>query len=447
MKNISDEEVKLFSRYVYEISGIVLDKSKGYLLETRLRPLLRESNIETFADYLQKVKSDPSNRLKQQIVDAISTNETFFFRDNTPFDLLRNKILPDLIDRRRRLKQTLIPLRIWSAACSSGQEVYSIAITLKETLPNFDSYKISIIGSDISDKVIAQASYGKYSRFEIDRGLPKHYLHRYFSQVGNEWRIKDEIRAMVQFKKIHLLKSFLDIGKFDIIFCRNVAIYFSQVDRRKMFGNMVNVLEPDGVLLLGGSESLSGMNLPFESNNYLRGIYYQKKGWEKALESSILSANTTAERLPAAVIAPKMSLTSKSVSPPSLQISKAKLQPKFDGKAHSGKATVPHVESSSGSAVAPAAFKKGPAKETLPRSVKTQPAKELTSPKPHSPPDGLKAGLPTETKQSLLNTLHSQNNLKRTRLNHEHTGTEKQNYPSQVKTSLLERIASQHKKK
>nr|MBF0222294.1 protein-glutamate O-methyltransferase CheR [Desulfobulbaceae bacterium] len=290
MKKITDEEVKVFSRYIYEISGIVLDKSKGYLLETRLRPLMRDTNAETFSDFFYQVKADPSDRLKHKIIDAISTNETFFFRDSTPFDLLRNKILPDLIDRRRQqYKSAPIPLRIWSAACSTGQEVYSIAITLKEVLHNLNAYNISILGSDISDKVIAQASYGKYSRFEMERGLPSQYLHKYFNQIGNEWRIKDEIRAMAQFNKMNLLHPFPAIGAFDIIFCRNVAIYFSQPDRQKLFNKISNVMEPDGILLLGGSESLSSMGFAFESNTYLRGIFYQKKGWEKRVPPSPVS--------------------------------------------------------------------------------------------------------------------------------------------------------------
>ncbi len=293
MEKITNEEIKVFSRYIYEISGIVLDKSKGYLLETRLWPLMREIPCKTFNEFFYKAKADLSGKLKHEIIDAISTNETFFFRDSTPFDLMRNKILPDLIDRRRQqYKSVLTPLRIWSAACSSGQEVYSIAITLKEMLKDLKPYNITIMGSDISDKVIAQASYGKYSRFEMERGLPKQYLHRYFNQMGNDWRIKDEIRAMAQFNKTNLLKPFGNIGKFDIIFCRNVAIYFSSVDRRKLFLKFADVLESDGALLLGGSESMGGLNLPFESNNYLRGIYYQKKGWEKAVVNSTLKPVT-----------------------------------------------------------------------------------------------------------------------------------------------------------
>ncbi len=288
MTKITAEEIKVFSKYIYEISGIVLDQSKGYLLETRLRPLMREISCKGFSELFHKVKSDASQKLRHKVVDAISTNETFFFRDNTPFDLLRNKIMPDLIDRRRlQYKSMPIPLRIWSAACSSGQEVYSIAITLHEMLPDLRNYNITILGTDISDKIIAQASYGSYSRFEMERGLPKQYLHKYFNQMGNEWRIKDEIRAMAQFNKINLLKPFPDTSKFDIIFCRNVAIYFSQADRQRLIKNLAGTLKLDGALLLGGSESLNGISSPFESRSYLRGIYYQKKDWDKNIEKTL----------------------------------------------------------------------------------------------------------------------------------------------------------------
>ncbi|MCK5545702.1 MAG: methyltransferase domain-containing protein [Desulfobulbaceae bacterium] len=278
MVKITEQEIQVFSKYVSEISGIYLDKRKGYLLEARLQLLLKEHFCGTFGELLYKTRSDPSGGLKKKIIDAISTNETFFFRDNTPFNLLKNKIIPDLIDRRRQQYQSSrIPIRIWSAACSTGQEVYSIAITLCEMLPirNFD---ITILGTDISDKAIAQASYGKYNVFEVKRGMPSPILNKYFTPAGDGWRIKDEIRVMAQYRKINLMEQFTGLGPFDIVFCRNVAIYFTADKKIQLFRKIARVLAPDGALIVGGSESLGSVAPDFTAQHYLRGIFYQLKG-------------------------------------------------------------------------------------------------------------------------------------------------------------------------
>lgn len=262
-----------------EISGIYLDKNKGYLLETRLQPLLKEYSCGTFGELLYRAGSDQSGGLKIKIINAISTNETFFFRDNTPFDLLKNKIIPDLVDRRRRQYQfSRIPIRIWSAACSTGQEVYSIGITLCE-MPPMQNFDITILGTDISDKAIAKASYGKYNAFEIKRGMPPVILNKYFTQASDGWRIKDEIRVMAQFRKINLMEQFTGIGPFDIVFCRNVAIYFTEDKKIKLFRKIARVLAPDGALIVGGSESLGSVAVDFKAQHYLRGIFYQMKGY------------------------------------------------------------------------------------------------------------------------------------------------------------------------
>ncbi len=284
MKSITAEEIQLFAKLIFDVSGLHLDKDKGYLLETRLGPVLSSHGYATFSQLYAQTKADNSGKLQHEIVEAMTTNETFFFRDNTPFDLLRNKIIPDLIDRRSRVFQTSkIPLRIWSAACSSGQEVYSITMTLMEMLGDLAKYDIHILGTDISDKIIAQASYGRYNQFEIERGLPLHYRRKYFSQIGQDWRIRDEIRGLAQFKTMNLMKPFADLGgKFDLIFCRNVAIYFNQADKVRLFQKIARVLQPDGALLIGGSETLSGVAHDFESRNYLKGIFYQLSGQSAA---------------------------------------------------------------------------------------------------------------------------------------------------------------------
>lgn len=285
MKPITVEEIQILSQLIFDLSGLHLGKDKGYLLETRLNPLLSSLGCTTFTHLHAKAKADNSGQIHHKIVEAMTTNETFFFRDNTPFELLRNKIIPDLIDRRASFfRDAKIPIRIWSAACSTGQEVYTIAMTLVEILGNLSRYDIYILGTDIADKVITQASYGKYNQFEMERGLPLHYRKRYFSQLGTDWRINDEIRSLAQFRKLNLMKPFPDLGgKFDVIFCRNVAIYFNQPDKIKLFQKIARVLQPDGALIVGGSETLSGIAPDFESRNYVKGIFYQLKGVTAAL--------------------------------------------------------------------------------------------------------------------------------------------------------------------
>jgi len=279
MINITPEEFKVVARYVRDLSGIALDEGKTYLVETRLSSLAEELGCTSFSELYYKARSDTGQSIARKIIDAITTNETQFFRDTLPFELLQHKILPDLIDRRtaRGVPGFPISIRIWSAACSTGQEVYSIAIVLKELLPDLRKFNIRIVGSDISDAAIAQASYGRYNKFEIERGLPKDKLRKYFSPNDNTWKANDELRAMVTFRKQNLMEPFTMLGKFDIVFCRNVAIYFTMEDRARLFNRIVDVLEPDGFLLIGSSESLAGVATRFESKRYLRSIFYQLK--------------------------------------------------------------------------------------------------------------------------------------------------------------------------
>ena len=277
MVKITPEEITVIARYVHDLTGIVLDSSKAYLIESRLGPLLDEFGCSSYSELYQKAKNDFQKKIQNRIIDAITTNETFFFRDNSPFELLKHKILPDLIDR---LEASPLPPRIniWSAACSTGQEVYSTAIILKELLNDWSRWNIHILGTDISDAAIAKASYGSYNRTEISRGLSPVLLNKYFTQqADNSWRIKDEIRAMAMFKRHNLLDSFAGLGKFDIIMCRNVAIYFSPENRKRIFNNIADQLNPHGVLIIGASESLLGITDRFERKEYMRSVFYELK--------------------------------------------------------------------------------------------------------------------------------------------------------------------------
>ena len=210
MIRLQPEEHKSLAQYVYSLCAVVLDESKGYLIEGRLARLVEESGSGSYGGLVLRAKSDSSRALERRIVDAITTNETSFFRDTSPFDLLRHKIVPELIDRRARTGASRI--RIWSAACSTGQELYSIAILLKELLGDPDRYGVRLMGTDISDDAVARASRGVYSAVEISRGLSEAQRTRYFVPVAGGWQIRDEIRAMASFKKLNLMGGFLGPG-------------------------------------------------------------------------------------------------------------------------------------------------------------------------------------------------------------------------------------------
>jgi len=274
MPKLSDREFDNLREYIYEVSGISLDDSKEYLIETRLNPILDKFDLDSFDELLRETKQDKTGELKEHIISAISTNETLFFRDEKPFNLLENKLIPDLIDKKSTKYNSPIPLKIWSAGCSYGQEVYSIIITLLEMLPNPAEYDIDVLGTDISNNAIKRASYGKYSEFEVDRGLPNKYRKKYFHKQGNGWRINDRVRMHARFKIVNLMQSFNDLGPFDIIFCRNVAIYFSRSDKIRLYRNISRVLKKYGYLILGGSENLTGIPVPFAPQHYLRTIFY-----------------------------------------------------------------------------------------------------------------------------------------------------------------------------
>ena len=279
MLEITPDEVKIISKYIYDVSGISLDAKKAYLLETRLKGIIDKEGFSSYTELYQKAKRDISKKLQYKIISAVTTNETLFFRDNSPFEMFRHKIMPDLIDSKmsKSSGHTPINIRIWSAACSTGQEIYSLAIILKELIHDFKKFNLKLLGTDISDDAISQASYGHYNKFEIERGLDKDKLNKYFNPNGGQWKIRDDLRAMVSFQKINLMEPFTGLDKFDIIFCRNVAIYFNLEDRKKLFEKIGAMLEPDGYLVIGSTESLTGICPMFEPKRHLRAVFYQLK--------------------------------------------------------------------------------------------------------------------------------------------------------------------------
>lgn len=300
MIKLPADEFPAWSRYIYQLCGIYLDSSKIYLIETRFAAILTETGCRSYQELFNKAKGDTSHALPRKIIDAITTNETSFFRDASPFELLQYKILPDLIDHRTQNAgndRAPIPLRIWSAASSTGQELYSIAIVLKELIPNPERYSTRLFGTDISDRALATASLGAFNKVEIERGLPLEKLSRYFEPRDQTWRVKDELRAMTSFKKFNLMDDPKPFGKFDIILCRNVAIYFTEADRTKLFARLASALEPDGYLIIGSTESLANISDLFEPRRYLRSVYYQLKGaiahGPAARASNTVTANST----------------------------------------------------------------------------------------------------------------------------------------------------------
>ena len=274
---IKPREFTEWSHYIQRICGVHLEPGKTYLIESRLAALLNEYACSSFGELYDKALKDGTRALENRIIDRITTNETLFFRDQSPFELLKHKILPDLLDRKMEMSmaKSVIPIRIWSTACAMGQEVYSIAIILKELLGDLTAYDITILGTDISRDAVARASRGVYNRVEIQRGLSEERLQRYFLTCGDEWKIIDEIRSMATFKKLNLLSPFTCLSAFDIIFCRNVAIYFARDNRRKLFERISKALDPQGYLIIGSTETLTDIMPEFEPKRHLRTVFYQ----------------------------------------------------------------------------------------------------------------------------------------------------------------------------
>jgi chemotaxis protein methyltransferase CheR len=255
-------------KFLKERSGLDLSADKQYLVESRLLPLARKAGLGGIADLVQRIKNGDAS-LATEAVEAMTTNETFFFRDRIPFDHLRDTILPSLIQARAARKS----LRIWSAASSTGQEPYSIAMCLKEMGAALAGWRIEIVATDLSQEVLEKSKAGIYSQFEVQRGLPIQMLVKYFTQSGDIWQLNADVRSMVQFRQLNLLQDFSHLGTFDVIFCRNVLIYFDQDTKAVIFERLAKCLEGDGTLLLGAAESVVGVTDVFRPYPDRRGLY------------------------------------------------------------------------------------------------------------------------------------------------------------------------------
>ena len=270
---VTPDELKILARLVNDLCGVVLDESKGYLIESRLSKVAEDAGCKNFSELYYKARYENNKVLQSKIIDAITTHETLFFRDTSPFEALQHKVFPDLFDAKAK---TATPkrIRIWSAACSTGQEPYSIAIVLHELLPDIATWDIKITATDISDSAIQQASIGRYRDIEIQRGLKPETLQKYFIREPNCWKIKDEIRAMIAYRRMNLLEPFNGLGPFDVILCRNVAIYFDAMARKSLFERLIKELTPEGYLFVGSSESLTDLGPRFVPQHHCRAIFY-----------------------------------------------------------------------------------------------------------------------------------------------------------------------------
>ena len=247
--------------FVREKSAIVLEPSKAYLVESRLNPVARNNGLSSLDELVAALRKPASRELARQVIDAMTTNESSFFRDLQPFESLKTVIIPELLERRSKDRA----LNIWSNACSSGQEVYSIAMLLRESFPALAGWKVRLIASDLSTAILKKAQEGIFNQTEVNRGLPMPMLLKYFTKSGLQWQIKEDVRKSIEFREVNLIESWPStLPTMDIVFLRNVLIYFSPETKTAILNKVHRILRPDGCLFLGGSETTMNLDTPFE---------------------------------------------------------------------------------------------------------------------------------------------------------------------------------------
>lgn len=270
--SIDSRDFEYLRDFLMKSSGLVVKPEKEYLLKSRLEPLARSQGMESISELVSKMKSPTARDLQITVTDAMTTNESLFYRDKTPFEHLDKIMLPYLLEARKAKRR----VRIWCAASSTGQEPYSIAMSLKEQAAKVAGWNFEILGTDISKTVLAKASSGEYTQFEVQRGLPIKLLLKYFTQQGENWVLNEDIRKMVKYQEGNLLASFSNIGKFDIVFCRNVLIYFDLETKKQVLEKIAMQMDRDSYLLLGAAETVMGVCDKFEAVKGARGLYKMK---------------------------------------------------------------------------------------------------------------------------------------------------------------------------
>lgn len=256
---------------VRENSAVALDADKEYLAELHLEPLAELAGFDSIGSFVKHLQTQPFNDLHMQAIEALVTNETLFFRDIHPFEALKNFVLPELLKQRA----VSLSLNIWCAACSSGQEPYSIAMLIREYFPMLTNWRLQLIASDFSSKILARARKGRYNQLEVNRGLGENLLRRYFQQQDNEWQIDENIRSLVEFRQLNLIHSWPSLPAMDIIFMRNVLIYFDTETKKAILGKVRQLLKPDGYLFLGGGETTINLDDSFERIQFNKSVCYR----------------------------------------------------------------------------------------------------------------------------------------------------------------------------
>ena len=266
---MTEAEFEFLRSYLKARSGLSVALEKRYLVESRLGPLCRRYDVASLSALIGRLKMGATADMEFAVVEAMTTNETFFFRDKTPFEIFEKALLPRYLPARAAARR----LRIWCAAASTGQEPYSLAMILSEMAHKFAGWRIEIVATDISTEVLDRAKSGLYTQFEVQRGLPIKMVLKYFTQVGEQWQIVPAIRAIVDYKPLNLIKDFSHLGSFDIIFCRNVLIYFDAPTKADVLKRMAATLPDDGTLLLGAAETVIGISDAFIPHSDHRGVY------------------------------------------------------------------------------------------------------------------------------------------------------------------------------
>ena len=257
---ISSQDFNYIRNVVHEYSAVVLEPGKEYLVESRLQLLVHDEGATSIEDLLRRLRADLSGELHRKVAEVMMTAETTFFRDVRPFETLKMVVLPELLERRAQDRS----LNIWCAASASGQEPYSIAMLLHDSFPLFAAWKVQFIASDLSKTLLLRARKGSFTQLEVNRGLPAALLVKYFHKNGSEWQIDARIRDMVDFREINLVKLWPCLPAMDIVFLRNVLIYFDMETRRNILARVARILKPDGFLFLGGSETGTQLEEIFE---------------------------------------------------------------------------------------------------------------------------------------------------------------------------------------
>jgi chemotaxis protein methyltransferase CheR len=268
---LSAADFEYLSALVREGSAIVLEEQKAYLFEARLAPLARREGFDSLEALVRHLRGARANGLHKKVVESMTTNETSFFRDAQPFEALRQEVLPELLRRRAAERR----LRVWCAACSTGQEPYSVVMLLREHFPALAGWDVKVLATDLSSEVLERAREGRYSQAEVNRGLPARLLVKYFEKGGLEWRLKDELRRQVEFQQLNLMEAWPGVAPQDVVLLRNVLIYFDVAAKKQVLARVRRLLRPDGALFLGGAETTLNLDGEFERVPFARTCWYR----------------------------------------------------------------------------------------------------------------------------------------------------------------------------